>query len=114
MGCKGSFFGNSERRTQHIEQIVPAAGNNAMYDPAAKGDDFDFYGKPDHKAWIWLRPHEPAAESYVAINPDDAFRLGIANGSKVKVSFRRGSVAMKASINGCGSPPAYCFCFLFS
>ena len=21
---------------------------NAKYDPAAKGDDFDFYGKPDH------------------------------------------------------------------
>ena len=36
---------------------------NAKYDPAAKGDDFDFYGKPDNRAWIWLRPYEPAAES---------------------------------------------------
>ena len=36
---------------------------NTEHDPAA--DDahgaFDFYGKPDHRAWIWLRPYEPAA-----------------------------------------------------
>ncbi len=209
------FFGNSERRTQHNEQIVPMPGEtmcntwqliqvarrlgyekqfpwsqetyiqdiwdeyikfhdtpkhrmapykelqarsgvqwpfvngmetkwrfNAKYDPAAKGDDFDFYGKPDHKAWVWLRPYEPPAESpdseypfwlntgrilehwhtgsmtrrvpllhkaapeaYVEINPDDAAALGITNGSKVKISSRRGSMTMKASINGRGLPP---------
>ncbi len=32
-------------------------------------------------------------------------RLGITNGSKVKISSRRGSVVMKASINGRGHPP---------
>lgn len=209
------FFGNSERRTQHFEQIVPPPGEamcitwsmievarrmgfekqfpwsketyiediwneyirfhdnpkhrmapykelrkrpgvqwpfvngmetkwryNSKYDPAAKGDDFDFYGKPDHKAWIWLRPYEPPAESpdseypfwlntgrvlehwhtgsmtrripilhravpesYVEVNPDDAARLGITNGSKVKITSRRGSTVMKASINGRGNPP---------
>jgi nitrate reductase NapA len=209
------FFGNSERRTQHNEQIVPMPGNsmcntwqiiqvarrlgfekqfpwpqeryiediwneyiqfhdtpkhrmapynelkvrsgiqwpfvdgletkwryNAKYDPAAEGDSFDFYGKPDRRAWIWLRPYEPPAESpdseypfwlntgrvlehwhtgsmtrrvpvlhravpeaYVEINPDDADRLGITNGSKVKISSRRGSVTMNASINGRGRPP---------
>jgi nitrate reductase NapA len=115
---------------------------NAKYDPAAKGEDFDFYGKPDRKAWIWARPYEPAAESpdseypfwlntgrilehwhtgsmtrrvpilhraapesYVEINPDDASRMGITNGMKVKISSRRGSVVMKASINGRGRPP---------
>ena len=36
---------------------------NPKYDPAAEGEDFDFYGKPDRRAWIWLRPYEPAAES---------------------------------------------------
>ncbi|NKB67077.1 MAG: molybdopterin-dependent oxidoreductase [Candidatus Latescibacteria bacterium] len=37
---------------------------NAQYDPAADpGRGYDFYGKPDHRAWIWLRPYEPAAES---------------------------------------------------
>ena len=24
---------------------------------------FDFYGHADHRAWIWLRPHQPPAES---------------------------------------------------
>ncbi|MEE9122556.1 MAG: molybdopterin-dependent oxidoreductase [Syntrophobacteria bacterium] len=209
------FFGNSERRTQHNEQIVPTPGAtmcntwqlievarrlgfkkqfpwsretyiediwneyirfhdnpkhrmapykelkarsgiqwpyvngmetkwryNPKYDPAAKGDGFDFYGKPDHKAWIWLRPYEPPAESpdseypfwlntgrilehwhtgsmtrrvpilhravpaaYVEVNPHDAAALGITNGSKVKITSRRGSIVMKASINGRGNPP---------
>jgi len=209
------FFGNSERRTQHNEQIVPTPGDtmcntwqlievarrlgyekqfpwsretyiediwneyiqfhdspkhrmapykllkersgiqwpfvngletkwryNTKYDPACKEKGFDFYGKPDHRAWIWLRPYEPPAESpdseypfwlntgrvlehwhtgsmtrrvpilhravpesYVEVNPDDAARLGIVNGSKVKITSRRGSVVMKASINGRGNPP---------
>jgi nitrate reductase NapA len=209
------FFGNSERRTQHNEQIVPTPGDtmcntwqlievarrlgfkkqfpwsretyiediwneyirfhdnpkhrmapykelkarsgiqwpfvngmetkwryNSKYDPAAKGDDFDFYGKPDRKAWVWLRPYEPPAESpdseypfwlntgrvlehwhtgsmtrrvpilhkavpesYVEINPEDAATLGITNGSRVKITSRRGFVFMKANINGRGNPP---------
>ena len=38
---------------------------NAAHDPAAdhKRGAFDFYGHPDHRAWIWLRPEEPPAES---------------------------------------------------
>jgi len=209
------FFGNSERRTQHNEQIVPMPGEtvsntwqiievarklgyekqfpwseetyiediwneyiqfhdspkhrmapynvlkersgaqwpfvdgletkwryNAKYDPACKQKGFDFYGKPDHRAWIWLRPYEPPAESpdseypfwlntgrvlehwhtgsmtrrvpilhkampesYVELNPDDAATLGITNGSKVKISSRRGSLVMKAAIEGRGNPP---------
>jgi nitrate reductase NapA len=209
------FFGNSERRTQHWDQMVPPPGDamcntwqlievarrmgfnkqfpwsretyikdiwneyirfhdnpkhrmapytvlkersgvqwpfvngmetrwryNSKYDPAAKGDGFHFYGKPDNRAWIWLRPYEPAAESpdseypfwlntgrvlehwhtgsmtrrvpilhravpesYVEINPDDAAQLGITNGSKVKITSRRGEIIMKASINGRGNPP---------
>ncbi|MCY4524080.1 MAG: molybdopterin-dependent oxidoreductase, partial [Halobacteriovoraceae bacterium] len=35
---------------------------NAKYDPAAKGTGFDFYGKPDRKAWFIVRPFEPAPE----------------------------------------------------
>jgi nitrate reductase NapA len=49
--------------------------------------------------------HKAVPEAYVEINPDDATRLGIVNGTKVKVSSRRGSVVMKASINGRGRPP---------
>jgi len=209
------FFGNSERRTQHFEQMVPPPGDamcitwqlievarrlgfekqfpwsnktyikdiwneyirfhdnpkhrmapyevlrersgvqwpfvngretkwryNPKYDPAAKGESFDFYGKPDRRAWIWLRPYEPPAESpdseypfwlntgrilehwhtrsmtrrvpvlhravpsaYVEINPEDAAALGITNGSKVRITSRRGSLVMRASINGRGRPP---------
>ncbi len=38
---------------------------NPDHDPAADRarGDFDFYGHPDHRAWIWLRPYEPPAES---------------------------------------------------
>jgi nitrate reductase NapA len=34
-------------------------------DPAASAayGEFDFYGHEDHRAWVWLRPHEPAAEA---------------------------------------------------
>ncbi|MCP4749498.1 MAG: molybdopterin-dependent oxidoreductase, partial [Proteobacteria bacterium] len=115
---------------------------NAKYDPAAKGKGFDFYGKPDHRARILLRPYEPAAESpdgtyrfwlntgrvlehwhtgsmtrrvpilhgavpesYVEINPEDAADLGLVDGGEVKISSRRGSIVMKAKINGRGNPP---------
>ncbi|MCP3923467.1 MAG: molybdopterin-dependent oxidoreductase [Desulfobacterales bacterium] len=208
------FFGNSERRTQHNDQLVPMPGEamcntwqiiqvarrlgfkkqfpwkqenyieniwneytkfhdspkhrmapykvlkersgvqwpfvegketrwryNGEFDPACKDKTWDFYGKKDHKAWIWLRPYEPPAESpdrkypfwlntgrvlehwhtgsmtrrvpilhkavpesYVEINPDDAKDLGVVNGSKVKIISRRGSIVMKAMINGRGNP----------
>jgi nitrate reductase NapA len=115
---------------------------HAKYDPAAKGNSFDFYGKPNGKAWIWFRPYEPAAEepdddypfwlntgrvlehwhsgsltrrvsvlhqavpsSYVELNPDDAKKLGIRHGDKVKLTSRRGSITIKASINDRGVPP---------
>ncbi|HEU4996672.1 MAG TPA: molybdopterin-dependent oxidoreductase [Gemmatimonadaceae bacterium] len=38
---------------------------NTAHDPAADRarGAFDFYGHPDGRAWIWLRPYEPPAES---------------------------------------------------
>jgi nitrate reductase NapA len=38
---------------------------NATYDSAADKSrgPFDFHGHADHRAWIWLRPHEAPAES---------------------------------------------------
>ncbi len=116
---------------------------NAKHDPAcSSGEDFHFYGKKDNRAWIWARPYEPAAESpdseynfwlntgrviehwhtgsmtrrvpvlhnavpssYVEINPDDAAELGVVNGEMIKISSRRGSITMPASINGRGVPP---------
>lgn len=46
----------------------------------ARGD-FDFYGHADHKAWIWLRPHEPPAES-----PDRAFPFWLTVGAVLEHS----------------------------
>lgn len=39
-----------------------------------------------------------ANESYIEINPEDAARLGIADGEKVKVSSRRGELVTKAVV----------------
>lgn len=46
-------------------------------DPAASParGDFDFYGQPDHRARIWLRPQEPPAEA-----PDSEFPLWLTTG----------------------------------
>ncbi|HEX6132390.1 MAG TPA: molybdopterin-dependent oxidoreductase [Longimicrobiales bacterium] len=38
-----------------------AAGADPNADP--QRGEFDFYGHDDHRAWIWLRPHEPAVET---------------------------------------------------
>ena len=50
---------------------------NTAEDPAADRSRgaFDFYGHPDHRAWIWLRPHQPAVE---APDPAYPFWLGTA------------------------------------
>lgn len=49
--------------------------------------------------------HRAMPESYVEINPEDAMDLGVVNGELIKIISRRGSVTMKASINGRGVPP---------
>ncbi|MDX1583216.1 MAG: molybdopterin dinucleotide binding domain-containing protein, partial [Thermoanaerobaculia bacterium] len=115
---------------------------HGKYDPAARGDTWDFYGKPDHKAWIWIRPYEAPPEvpdkeypfwlntgrvvehwhtgsmtrripilhravprSYVEINPSDAKRLSIKTGDMVRLTTRRGSKIIPASVGGRGNPP---------
>ncbi len=49
--------------------------------------------------------HNAMPASYVEVNPEDAADMGIVNGSKVKITSRRGSITMTASINGRGVPP---------
>ena len=52
-------------------------------DPAADRarGEFDFYGHADHRAWIWLRPYEPAAE-----RPDAAFPFWLETGAVLEHS----------------------------
>jgi nitrate reductase NapA len=56
---------------------------NTAHDPAADRarGDFDFYGHADHRAWIWLRPHEPPAES-----PDRAYPFWLTVGAVLEHS----------------------------
>jgi nitrate reductase (cytochrome) len=51
---------------------------NPAHDAAAdrRRGDFDFYGNADHRARIWLRPHEPPPES-----PDARFPLWLSTGA---------------------------------
>ena len=51
---------------------------NTAHDPAADRTRgaFDFYGHADHRAWIWLRPYEPPAES-----PDLAYPFWLVTGA---------------------------------
>ncbi|HTR20524.1 MAG TPA: molybdopterin-dependent oxidoreductase [Gemmatimonadales bacterium] len=54
-GVQWPFVGGQETRWRY----------NAQYDPAVSrgAQAFDFYGHPDHRAWIWLRPYQAPAES---------------------------------------------------
>lgn len=115
---------------------------NVAEDPAAEGEGFDFYGKPDHRAWLWFRPferppeepdeeypfwlntgrvlehwhtgsmtrripvlHQAMPSAYVELHPDDAAEMRVRNGTRVRISSRRGSVILPASINRRGQPP---------
>ncbi len=114
---------------------------HAKYDPAASGKDFDFYGKPDGKAWIWARPYEAPYEvpdkhypfwlntgrvlehwhtgsmtrrvpvlhqampnAYAELHPEDAKRLGVRHGDRVRLVSRRGKLELPASVNERGKP----------
>ena len=51
---------------------------NTAQDPAADRSRgaFDFYGHPDHRAWIWLRPYQPPVEA-----PDEAYPFWLVTGA---------------------------------
>jgi nitrate reductase NapA len=74
---------------------------NAKYDPAAKNGDFDFYGKPDGKAWIWARPYEPAAEE-----PSEEFPFWLSSGRVVE-HWHTGSMTRRVSVLHQAMPHAY-------
>lgn len=54
---------------------------NTTHDPAANGarGAFDFYGHPDGRAWIWLRPYQPPVES-----PDREYPFWLGTGAVVE------------------------------
>ena len=74
---------------------------NGKYDPACDGDTYDFYGKPDRKAWIWLRPYEPAAES-----PDREYPFWL-NTGRVLEHWHTGSMTRRIPILHKAVPESY-------
>lgn len=70
-------------------------------DPAAKGTSFDFYGKPDHRAWIWLRPYEAAPEV-----PDREYPFWLCTG-RVLEHWHTGSMTRRIPILHRAVPSAY-------
>ena len=48
--------------------------------------------------------HQAVPNSYAELNPDDAQRMGIRNGQKIRLVTRRGSLVIKASVNERGRP----------
>ena len=75
---------------------------NSNYDPAAlKDSDFDFYGKPDHRAWIWFRPYEPPPEI-----PDSDYPFWL-NTGRVVEHWHTGSMTRRIPTLHRAVPSAY-------
>jgi nitrate reductase NapA len=76
---------------------------NPAHDPAADGSrgGFDFYGHADHRAWIWLRPHEPPAES-----PDREYPFWLTTGAVLE-HWGAGSMTRRIPVLHTALPHAY-------
>ena len=76
---------------------------NTAHDPAAerRRGAFDFYGHADHRAWIWLRPYEPPAES-----PDQAYPFWLTTGAVLE-HWGSGSMTQRIPTLHRSSPHAY-------
>ena len=49
--------------------------------------------------------HQAVPETYVELNPEDALRLGVQTGDPIRLTTRRGTIVIKASVYGRGTPP---------
>lgn len=74
---------------------------HAKYDPACQGETYDFYGKPDGKAWIWARPYEAPPEV-----PDGEFPFWL-NTGRVVEHWHTGSMTRRISVLHQAVPNAY-------
>jgi nitrate reductase NapA len=74
---------------------------HAATDPAAKGGSWDFYGKPDHKAWVWFRPYEPPPEV-----PDTEYPFWL-NTGRVVEHWHSGSMTRRVPVLHRAVPHAY-------
>jgi nitrate reductase (cytochrome) len=87
------FVDGQETRWRYNTALDPAA------DPAR--GDFDFYGHPDHRAWIWLRPYEPPPEW-----PDQEYPFWL-NTGRVLEHWHSGSMTRRIPTLHRAVPRAY-------
>jgi nitrate reductase NapA len=76
---------------------------HTSHDPAADSarGEYDFYGKPDGRAWIWLRPYEPPPEA-----PDDEYPFWLSTG-RVLEHWHSGSMTRRIPTLHRAVPRAY-------
>jgi nitrate reductase (cytochrome) len=74
---------------------------NGKYDPACKDKGFDFYGKPDGKAWIWARPYEAPPEM-----PDNEYPFWLCTGRVIE-HWHTGSMTRRIKVLHQAVPNAY-------
>lgn len=70
-------------------------------DPAAQGDTWDFYGNPDHKAYLWLRPYEAPPEI-----PDREYPFWLCTGRVIE-HWHSGSMTRRIPVLHRAVPRAY-------
>jgi nitrate reductase (cytochrome) len=92
-GVMWPYVEGQETRWRYNTRTDPAA------DPAY--GDFDFYGNPDHRAWIWLRPYEPPPES-----PDAEYPFWLSTG-RVLEHWHSGSMTRRIPVLHRAVPHAY-------
>ncbi|MCG8332720.1 MAG: molybdopterin-dependent oxidoreductase [Chitinophagales bacterium] len=74
---------------------------HSKYDPACEKEGYDFYGKPEGKAWIWIRPYEAPAES-----PDRDYPFWL-NTGRVLEHWHTGSMTRRVPVLHQAVPSAY-------
>jgi nitrate reductase NapA len=92
-GIMWPFVDGKETRWRYNTEHDPAA------DPA--NGTHDFYGKPDHRAWIWLRPYEAPPES-----PDAEYPFWL-NTGRVLEHWHSGSMTRRVPTLHRAVPNAY-------
>ncbi len=74
---------------------------NASYDPACERPQYDFYGKPDRKAWLIMRPYEAAPEM-----PDKDYPFLLSTGRVVE-HWHSGSMTRRIPVLHQAVPEAF-------
>lgn len=91
-GLQWPFVNGKETKRRFASKSDPACDQSR---------EFDFYGKPDHRAWIIFRPYEPAAES-----PDKEYPFWL-NTGRVIEHWHTGSMTRRIPILHQAMPNSY-------